>query len=87
MQRFHRLLRPGGVMLLCTGAAEWTGVEEFFGAPMDWSHHDAATNLRMVHEAGFDIIRSEIVPDNLDPERASGHLFVLAKKRDRYLAT
>jgi len=80
---FHRMLRPDGLLLLCTGAGDWPGaVEEFFGAPMYWSHYDAETNLRMTENAGFNVLRSEIVPDSLDPETASYHLFLLAQKRE-----
>ncbi len=78
---FHRMLRPCGLLLLCMGATEWPGeVEDFFGTPMYWSHFDAATNLRMVEKAGFNMLRHEIVPDNLDPGIASNHLFLLAEK-------
>jgi len=80
LQRFARLLRPGGAALLCMGAGEWTGVEEFYGAPMYWSHFDAATNLEMMRECGFEVLRSELVGDNLDPELGSEHLFVLGRK-------
>ncbi len=77
------MLRPDGLLLLCTGAGDWPGaVEEFFGAPMYWSHYDAETNLRMTENAGFNVLRSEIVPDSLDPETASYHLFLLAQKRE-----
>lgn len=83
LQNFHRMLRPGGLLLLCMGSANWPGaVETFFDAPMYWSHFDAETNLRLTEEAGFDIIRSEFVPDSLDPETASKHLFLLAEKRE-----
>jgi hypothetical protein len=49
---------------------------------MYWSHYDAATNVRMTEEAGFEIIRYEMVPDSLDPEVGSSHLFLLAGKRE-----
>ncbi len=82
---FHRMLKPDGLLLLCTGAGDWSGaVEEFFGAPMYWSHYDAKTNLRMTREAGFQVIRSDLVRDSLDPESefGSNHLFLLARKVD-----
>jgi len=79
---FHRMLKPGGLLLLCMGAVDWPGeVEEFYGAPMYWSHFDAETNLRMVREAGFALIWSRMIADILDPEIPSAHLFVLAQRR------
>jgi len=79
---FHRMLKPGGLLLVCMGASDWPGeVEEFYGAPMYWSHFDAETNLRMVREAGFAVIWSRSVADTLDPEIPSAHLFVLAQQR------
>lgn len=83
LQSFHRMLKPGGFLLLCMGAGDWPGaIEEFFGAPMYWSHYDAETNLRMTEQCGFGVIRSEVVPDSLDPETASNHLFLVAQKRE-----
>ncbi len=79
---FHRMLKPGGLLLVCMGASDWAGeVEEFYGAPMYWSHFDAETNLRMVREAGFAVIWSRMIADTLDPENPSAHLFVLAQRR------
>ena len=83
LHSFNRMLRPGGFLLSCMGAGEWPGeVEEFFGAPMYWSHYDADTNLHLVQRTGFHVLRHEIVPDSLDPETASNHLFLLAQKPD-----
>lgn len=83
LRSFHRLLKPGGLLLLCMGSGNWPGeVEEFYGAPMYWSHYDAATNRRMTEEVGFHIVRSEMVPDTLDPEIPSRHVFLLAEKRE-----
>jgi len=79
---FHRMLKPGGLLLLCMGAGDWPGeVEEFYGAPMYWSHFDAETNVRMVREAGFAVIWSRMIADTLDPETPSAHLFVLGQRR------
>jgi len=83
LRNFYRMLRPGGLMLLCMGSGDWLGeVEEFFGAPMYWSHYDAETNLALTQECGFGIVWSRLVPDGLDPEAASAHLFILAQKAD-----
>ncbi len=31
---------------------------------------------------GFEVVRSQLVPDSLDPEIDSRHLFLLAQKRE-----
>jgi SAM-dependent methyltransferase len=71
-------LRPNGLLLASLGAeaaADWTG--EWLGAPMYFSQHDAATNLRFVREAGLTIERADIVAqDNEDAK----FLWVLARK-------
>ena len=57
-----RWLRPGGRFLATWALGEWEGREEDWlgwGAPMWWSHHDEATNLRLLREAGFAIEHAE----------------------------
>ena len=34
---------------------DWEG----WGAPMRWSHYDAGTNKKMLHEAGFEALYAE----------------------------
>ena len=77
---FHRILKPGGLALLCLGAEDLIDHidENFFGAHMYWSHFDTETYLQMLEETGFFILWSRIVKD----ETCEGgeHLFVLAQK-------
>jgi SAM-dependent methyltransferase len=81
LAKFHRWLRPGGLLLLCTGAEDLPeDVAEYFGASMYWSHYDAATNLAMLAECGFEVLRRELVRDTLDQEIESRHLFAMAVK-------
>lgn len=83
LRNFHRMLKPFGLLLLCMGIADWPGaIEEYFGAPMYWSYYDAETNLRITKGTGFEVIRSEIVPDGLDSEPAAKHLFLLGQKQE-----
>jgi ubiquinone/menaquinone biosynthesis C-methylase UbiE len=73
---FARVLRSGGLALLCLGAADlpaWT--EEYHEAPMYWSHYDAATSLSLVEAAGFESVWHRWVADG-----SGGHLFVLAQR-------
>jgi ubiquinone/menaquinone biosynthesis C-methylase UbiE len=85
LANFHRMLTPGGLLLLSTGAGDnpddteenWLGG----GATMYWSHYGHAENLRMISAAGFDIIWDRLVTE--DAEFGGGsHLFVLATRRD-----
>jgi ubiquinone/menaquinone biosynthesis C-methylase UbiE len=77
---FHRVLRPGGLALLCLGAEDLPRdvEEDYYGAQMVWSHFDAATNIGLVEAAGFTIIWARRITDAEWP--ASGHLFVLARR-------
>lgn len=75
---FARVLRSGGLALLCLGAADlpaWT--EQYHDEPMFWSHYDAPTSLSLVESAGF-----KLVWDRWVAEGSGGHLFVLAQRRD-----
>ena len=53
LSRIHAWLRPGGRFLATWASHGWEGQEadwEGWGAPMWWSHHDAATSLALVEE-------------------------------------
>lgn len=81
----YRVLKPGGVALLCLGANDLPeDVDDFQGVEMYWSHFDAATSERMVAAAGFSVIWARRVVDESAPSPDDGecgdHLFVLARK-------
>ncbi len=80
LRNFYRILRPGGLALLCLGAndLERDIEEDYLGSRMYWSHYDSQTYLRMLAQTGFQRIWSKIVEDSSFP--GSGHLFVLAQK-------
>lgn len=78
LRRIAGWLRPGGLFAATMGHRAWTGVEEDWlggGAPMWWSHADAATNRRWITEAGLTVEREEFVP-----EGAGGHTFFRAHR-------
>ncbi len=76
---FHKILRPGGLALLCLGAGDLPGdIDDYHGTPMYWSHYDSETNLRMMKENRFDILCFKIIADPTD--RVGSHLFVLGQK-------
>jgi SAM-dependent methyltransferase len=79
LRDFYRLLKPGGLALLCLGANDNPdNVDDYYGATMYWSHYDTATNLQLVGDAGFELIWARLVTDSAFPTAA--HLFVLAQK-------
>ncbi|MYT32634.1 class I SAM-dependent methyltransferase [Streptomyces sp. MspMP-M5] len=76
--RVAEWLRPGGWFVAITGSGAWTGVEEDWlggGAPMWWSHADAATNRAWITEAGLTVEREEFVP-----EGDGGHALFWARR-------
>jgi len=81
LRNFNRMLKPNGLALLCMGENDIKQdiEEDYHGSPMYWSHFDAATNLQMLKDAGFEIVQSRAVIDSTYP--AAKHLFVLARKK------
>ncbi len=60
--RIHRWLVPRGLLMTALGTSDteaWTG--DFLGAPTFFSSFPPETNTRLVREAGFEILRDELV--------------------------
>jgi ubiquinone/menaquinone biosynthesis C-methylase UbiE len=77
----HRVLRPGGLALLCLGAndvPEDHDPTSWLGTPMYWSHYDAATNLQHLRDSHLEVITDRLVPD---PMGHREHLFALTVRR------
>ena len=75
----RRVLKPGGWTLLCLGARDNPGdhdTESWLGAPMFWSHYDAPTNVRLVRDAGLEVVDDRVIDD---PMSHGQQLFVLAR--------
>jgi len=77
---FYRMLKPGGVALLCLGAEDLLDDidEDYLGTRMYWSHFDSNTYLKMLRKRGFFIIWAKHVEDGTCV--GAKHLFVLAQK-------
>lgn len=80
LANFHRILKPGGLALLCLGAEHLVDDidENYLGTRMYWSHYDTDTYLKLLKQCGFSILWSKRVSD--ETCEGAGHLFVLAQK-------
>jgi SAM-dependent methyltransferase len=68
--RIVEWLRPGGLVLLTMGSRDNPGgvEQDWLGAPMFFSHFDAATNRALVSRAGIRILSADVVEeDERDP--------------------
>jgi SAM-dependent methyltransferase len=77
--RIHGWLAPGGLFLAALGQSdleEWTG--EFLGAPSYFSSFPPETNTRLLREAGFELLRDEVVTIG-EPEGPQQFQWVLAR--------
>lgn len=76
-------LRAGGLLLATLGAGETPDVLEAdwlgMGVPMFFSHFDADANRALVSQAGFELLRAEILVQHEDG-RPVRFLWVLARK-------
>jgi SAM-dependent methyltransferase len=63
--RIHAWLKPGGVFAGTLGSGDNPAehVQDFYGAPMYWSHFDAENNRRLLREAGFDVLQADEIED------------------------
>jgi cyclopropane fatty-acyl-phospholipid synthase-like methyltransferase len=76
----HGWLVPGGLLLATLGASDlpgWTG--DFLGAPSYFSGHPPETNRRLISEAGFELLRDELVTIR-EPEGDATFHWVLARR-------
>jgi cyclopropane fatty-acyl-phospholipid synthase-like methyltransferase len=69
-------LRPGGVMLITMGAADYEGTEQdFHGVEMYWSQFGSAKNRELVEAAGL-----AIELDEIDSSADEHHQVILARR-------
>ena len=76
LRSFHRVLKPGGMMLISVGAGSWEGTEDYHGVEMYWSHFNPSRTQHLVRESGFDI---EFARDVIDGGET--HHWILTRKR------
>ena len=78
--KVRRWLRPDGLLLVTLTARDspdWTG--DWLDQPMYFSGYDSATNLRLLSEAGFEVLLEEVV-EITEPEGPAPFLWVLAHR-------
>ena len=78
--RIHRCLVPSGLLMTALGTGDteaWTG--DWLGAPTFFSSFPPDTNTRLVQEAGFTILRDELVTFR-EPEGDVTFQWVLARR-------
>ena len=65
LERIHGWIRPGGLFFGTLGGGDnpQEYEEDFFGAPMYWSHFDAETNRRLLRTAGFEVVLADEIED------------------------
>jgi cyclopropane fatty-acyl-phospholipid synthase-like methyltransferase len=79
LAQIHRWLVPGGWFMHAFGTTDtpgWTG--EWLGAPNFFSSYLPETNSRPVQEAGFEVVRDEVVRFQ-EPEGEAAFQWVLAR--------
>jgi SAM-dependent methyltransferase len=81
-RRIARWLKPGGTFLatLAATALEDCVEQDWLGAPNFFSHFDGWTTLLMLYDCGFEIVRAEIVAQDLPGEENVSFLWVTARK-------
>lgn len=79
--RIATWLRPGGLLFATMGSGDVPGTVEpdWLGAPMFFSHFDAATNRALVERAGLTLLDAEVLSEDEDGEPVS-FLWVTARK-------
>ena len=78
--RIHSWLVPSGLFLTALGTSDtenWTG--DFLGAPNYFSSFPPDVNSRTLQDAGFDLLRDELVTIQ-EPEGAATFQWILAKR-------
>jgi cyclopropane fatty-acyl-phospholipid synthase-like methyltransferase len=80
LERIARWLRPDGHLLATFGRSGAEGVEDdWLGVPMFFGSYPDDETLALVGEAGFEVVRAEVVPI-MEPEGPASFLWLLATR-------
>jgi SAM-dependent methyltransferase len=80
--RIASWLRPAGYLLATTGRRDEPGNvdDDWLGAPMFFSGFDVETNLRLLAEAGLDVLEHEVVCQDEGGHGEACFLWILARR-------
>ncbi|MEA2952385.1 MAG: hypothetical protein QOF19_446 [Alphaproteobacteria bacterium] len=83
LSRIASWLRPSGWFVASLGSQEVIDVvvDDWLGAPNFFSHFDAATNLRLLGQAGLEVVEHAILPQDEEGEEDVEFLWVIARKQ------
>jgi ubiquinone/menaquinone biosynthesis C-methylase UbiE len=73
---FHRIVKPDGITLICLGPDEWEATGEYCGIRMFWSHYSPDKSLRLVKNAGF-----QIISDRILARGGEKHYWIMARNK------
>jgi cyclopropane fatty-acyl-phospholipid synthase-like methyltransferase len=84
LARIAGWLRPGGLLLATLGTSDSAGAVEpdWLGAPMFFASFDVETNRRLLADAGFELLRDEIVSQDEPGHGLVSFMWVLARGRE-----
>jgi cyclopropane fatty-acyl-phospholipid synthase-like methyltransferase len=80
-KKFNHWLLSNGILLISLGGSAWEGTMEMFGHEFFCSGFEPDDSLKLLQEAGFEILLSEV-----DDPRSRGHIAVLCRKRSVEIA-
>jgi cyclopropane fatty-acyl-phospholipid synthase-like methyltransferase len=75
-KKFNQWLIPNGLLLISLGGSAWEGTMDMFGHEFFCSGFEPDDSLKLLQEAGFEILLSEV-----DDPSSRGHIAVLCSKR------
>jgi len=78
LRRFQDVLKPEGIMLLCTGSELYEATHEFLGRKFFFSYESPKKSLEAVTQTGF-----EVLYDKLLTIKGEEFYWILAKNRGR----
>jgi cyclopropane fatty-acyl-phospholipid synthase-like methyltransferase len=82
--RIHGWLVPGGLLMTALGTSDTESRPgDFLGAPTFFSSFPRETNTRLMREAGFEILRDEVVTFREPDGEATFHWLLAARSSHR----
>ncbi len=64
-KKIHQILRPNGIILINACGSDpngWEGYnKDWFGMPMFWSYYEPKRTLKIIANAGFEILWSQVI--------------------------